>query len=267
MARKMKKEDKRLKKKMGLLMAFAGMLVLLSGCGQTNEPINAESTGFWNQFIVYPLSQFITWVSNLFGGNYGIGIIVATLIVRFAIMPLMLKQIKSTKAMQAMQPEIKELQKKYSSKDQATQQKLQQETMALYKKYGVNPMAGCFPMLIQMPVLFGFWQAIMRTPAIAEQSFLWFELGEQDPFFILPITAAITTFLSQKISMAGNSSDNPQMKMMLYIMPVMILMGAVSLPAALPMYWIIGNLFTIFQTMIVRGPEMREAAKARGEKK
>lgn len=248
-------------------MAFTGMVFFLSGCGQTDQPINAESTGFWNEFIVYPLSSFITWVSNIFGGNFGIGIIVATLIVRFAMLPLMMKQIKSTKAMQTIQPEMKKLQEKYSSKDQATQQKLQQEMMGLYKEYGVNPMAGCLPLLVQMPVLFGFWHAIMRTEAIAEQSFLWFELGVPDSLYILPIIAAVTTFLSQKISMAGNASDNPQMKIMLYMMPAMILFGALNLPAALPMYWIIGNIFTVFQTFIVRGPELKEAAKARGEKK
>lgn len=249
-------------------MALTAIMLFLSGCGQTNEPINADSTGFWSQYVVYPLSTFITWISHLFGedGNYGMGIIIATLIVRFAMLPLMMKQIKSTKAMQTMQPELAKLKEKYSSKDQATQQKLQQETMALYSKYGVNPLAGCLPMLIQMPILFGFFHAITRTEAIAQQHFLWFDLGIPDQFYILPVLAAITTFLSQKLSMATTAGDNPQMKVMLYMMPAMILLSGLSLPSALALYWVVGNIFTVFQTMIVRGPEIKEAVKGREKK-
>jgi YidC/Oxa1 family membrane protein insertase len=176
-------------------------------------------------------------------------------------LPLMIKQIKSTKGMQLIQPEMKKLQGKYSSKDQATQQKLQQEMMALYKEHGVNPMAGCLPLLIQMPILFGFYHAIMRTQEISQQSFLWFDLGAKDPYFILPIVAAITTFLSQKISMTGTANDNVQMKMMLYIMPAMILFAGISLPSALGLYWVIGNIFTIFQTIAIKGPELRQSSK------
>lgn len=256
-----------MKKKLSLLTAFAVMVLFLSGCAETNQPITSESTGFWNEFVVYPLSSFITWIANLFGNNYGVAIIVTTIIIRLVLLPLMIKQIKSTKAMQVIQPEMKKLQEKYSSKDQATQQKLQQEMMKLYKEHGVNPMAGCLPIFIQMPILFGLWHAIMRTEGIKEQTFLWFDLGSQDPYFILPIVAAITTFLSQKVSMAGNASDNPQMKIMLYVMPVMILFPALSLPAALPLYWIIGNIFTVFQTIVIKGPELKKAAKVRGEKK
>ncbi|MFP3480555.1 membrane protein insertase YidC, partial [Burkholderia sp. SIMBA_057] len=82
---------------------------------------------------------------------------------------------------------MQKLREKYSSKDQKTQQKLQQETMALFSKHGVNPLAGCFPILIQMPILIGFYHAIMRTQAISQHSFLWFDLGEKDPYYILPI--------------------------------------------------------------------------------
>src|SRR5690606_17026494 len=123
---------------------------------------------------------------------------------RLAILPLMIKQTKNSKAMQAVQPEMQKLREKYSSKDAKTQQKLQEEMMKLFQTHNVNPLAGCFPLLIQMPILIGFYQAIMRTEGIAKAGdFLWFDLGQPDPYYILPIIAAATTFLQQKIMMAG----------------------------------------------------------------
>jgi YidC/Oxa1 family membrane protein insertase len=99
-------------------------MMLLAGCTEIKEPITADSEGFWNSYIVYPLSALIIWLSEAFGENYGLGIIGVTLIIRLALLPLMIKQVKSSKAMQAIQPEMKELQAKYSSKDAVTQQKL-----------------------------------------------------------------------------------------------------------------------------------------------
>ncbi|MDF0728488.1 YidC family membrane integrase SpoIIIJ [Cytobacillus sp. S13-E01] len=241
----------------------------MTGCTEVNVPINAESEGFWNSYIVYPLSWLITYFANLTNENYGLAIIIVTLIIRFAILPLMIKQTKSSKAMQALQPEMQELRKKYSSKDQKTQQKLQQETMQLFQKHGVNPLAGCFPLIIQMPILIGFYHAIMRTEAIANHNFLWFDLGESDPYYILPLVAGLTTFIQQKIMMAGTANQNPQMAMMLYIMPVMIIVFAVTFPAALSLYWVVGNLFMIVQTYFIKGPDLKEASEkpAGGAKK
>lgn len=261
-----------MKRRILLLIGLALILSLVAGCGQVNEPITKESEGFWNHYIVYPLSWLITYFAQLFGNNYGLSIIVVTLIIRLAILPLMIKQMKSSKAMQALQPEMKKLKEKYSSKDQQTQQKLQQETMALFQKHGVNPLAGCFPLLIQMPILIGFYHAIMRTQEIAQHNFLWFDLGERDPLFILPIIAGITTFIQQKLMMAGTSGQNsammPQMQMMLWLMPIMIVVFAVNFPAALSLYWVVGNLFMIGQTFLIKGPEIQaNKEKAGGAKK
>ncbi|MGD6834318.1 YidC family membrane integrase SpoIIIJ [Sutcliffiella halmapala] len=247
-----------MKKRIWLLMGLVGLVVLLTGCTEINQPITKESEGFWNEYIVYPLSWLITYFATLLGNDYGLSIIIVTLLIRFAILPLMIKQTKNTKAMQALQPEMKALREKYSSKDQKTQQKLQQETMGLFQKHGVNPLAGCFPLLVQMPILIGFFHAITRTREIAEHNFLWFDLGEADPFFILPVVAGITTFIQQKIMMAG-MENNPQMTMMLYIMPVMIVVFAFNFPAALSLYWVVGNLFMIVQTYFIKGPELRKA--------
>ena len=252
-----------MKKRILPIIGLALTMIVLAGCSQIKEPITANSTGFWNSYIVYPLSELITWLAQHLGHNYGWGLIATTLIIRLVLLPLMIKQVKSSKAMQAIQPEMKELKEKYSSKDQATQQKLQQETMALFQKYNVNPLAGCLPIVVQMPILIGMYHAISRTKAIAGDSFMWFDLGSHDPYYILPIVAGITTFIQQKISMVGMNS-NPQMQaqmtMMLYVMPIMITVFAFNFPSALSLYWVVGNLFGIAQTYFIKGPELKQAA-------
>lgn len=235
------------------------VFLFLTGCSEIKQPINAQSTGFWNEYIVYPLSWLIKEVAHLLGGSFGLSIIVVTVLIRLVLLPLMIKQTKSSKAMQALQPEMKALKEKYSSKDQKTQQKLQQETMALFSKHGVNPMAGCFPLIVQMPILIGFYHAISRTREIAQDSFLWFDLGTKDPLYILPIIAGITTFIQQKMMMAGQE-QNPQMAMMVWMMPIMICFFAFNFPAALSLYWVVGNIFMILQTYFIKGPDLRAQA-------
>lgn len=249
-----------------LFIALIGALAtMLAGCTEINQPITPESKGFWNEYIVYPLSWLIKYVAGLLGGSFGLSIIVVTILIRLLILPLMIQQTRNAKAMQALQPEIEALRKKYSSKDAQTQQKLQQEMMLLFQKHGVNPMAGCLPILIQMPILIGFYHAIMRTREIAQHNFLWFDLGEKDPYFILPVIAGVTTFIQQKIMMAGSAQQNPQMAMLLWMMPIMIVIFAINFPAALSLYWVVGNIFSIVQTYLIKGPEI--AAHSGGAKK
>ncbi|CAH2714640.1 Membrane protein insertase MisCA [Neobacillus rhizosphaerae] len=248
-----------MKRRILLLFGMLSVFLFLTGCSEIKQPINAQSTGFWNEYIVYPLSWLIKEVAHLLGGSFGLSIIVVTVLIRLVLLPLMIKQTKSSKAMQALQPEMKALKEKYSSKDQKTQQKLQQETMALFSKHGVNPMAGCFPLIVQMPILIGFYHAISRTREIAQDSFLWFDLGTKDPLYILPIIAGITTFIQQKMMMAGQE-QNPQMAMMVWMMPIMICFFAFNFPAALSLYWVVGNIFMILQTYFIKGPDLRAQA-------
>lgn len=258
-----------MKKRVILLLGILSLILLLAGCNQINQPITPKSTGIWNHYIVYPLSQLLIDVAKFFGGSFGWSLIVVTILIRLLILPLMIKQMRSSKAMQALQPELKKLKEQYSSKDQKTQQKLQQETMALFQKNGVNPMAGCFPLIIQMPILVGFYHAISRTRAIAQDHFLWFSLGHADPFYILPILAAVTTFIQQKIAMAG-TEQNPQLAMMTWTMPLMIFFFAFKFPAALSLYWVVGNIFMIVQTYFIKAPDIKTNAvtkKAGGAKK
>ncbi|KYD17524.1 YidC family membrane integrase SpoIIIJ [Saccharococcus caldoxylosilyticus] len=255
-----------MKRRIWFIVGFVALIAVLSGCSQINEPITPESKGFWNEYIVYPLSWLIKYVAHVLGGSFGMSIIVVTIFIRLLILPLMIQQTRNAKAMQALQPEIQKLREKYSSKDMQTQQKLQQEMMLLFQKHGVNPMAGCFPILIQMPILIGFYHAIMRTREIAEHNFLWFDLGEKDPYYILPIIAGVTTFIQQKIMMANAGQQNPQMAMMLWMMPIMIVIFAINFPAALSLYWVVGNIFSIVQTYLIKGPTM-DATHSGGTKK
>lgn len=235
-------------KKHLFLMVLLGLIVLvLSGCG-TNvanpTPIGPDATGIWDKYFVYPLSWLIKESSMILGGSYGLGILVATIIIRLITLPLMVKQIKSSKMMQAIQPELTKIREKHKNDPQ----KAQQETMQLFQKNGVNPLAGCLPMFVQMPILIAFYHAIVRTPEIKAHSFLWLELGLKDPYYILPILAAITTYFQQKMMGSMTSANNPQMQMLTVMMPLMILAIAVTLPSALSLYWVYGNCFTIVQS-------------------
>ncbi len=256
-----------LRKKFWLLVTLIGLLAILSGCTDVNEPITEESEGIWNKYFVFPVSMLITYFAELFNENYGLAIVIVTILVRLVLLPLNVKQLKSSKAMQDIQPKLKELQQKYSSKDANTQQKLQQETMALFQKNGVNPLAGCLPIFIQMPILIAMYHAIMRTESIKTHSFLWFELGAPDPFFILPIIAAAATWFQQKLMMSGSpAAQNPQMMVMLYVMPIMIGVFAIFFPAALALYWVVGNIFMVAQTLFIRKPMMADKSNG-GDKK
>ncbi|NEU32656.1 YidC family membrane integrase SpoIIIJ [bacterium LRH843] len=257
----------RVLRKFGFVAVLIGLLVVMTGCFNTDQPITESSEGFWDSYLVYPLSQVIIYFASVFNDNFGLSIIIVTILLRILILPLMIKQTKSAKAMQEIQPEMKMLREKYSAKDQQTQQKLQQETMAMFQERGINPLAGCLPILIQMPILIAFYHAIMRTEEINGHHFLWLALDAPDPYFILPIIAGITTFIQTKMTMV---TDNPQMKMMLYIMPVMILVFAIFFPAALTLYWVVGNLFMITQTYFITGPNVgkgKATAESNGGKK
>ncbi len=256
------KEETLVYKKIGLTVMLIFLMTLLTGCLDIDDPITEDSEGIWNSFFVYPLHWLIVKVAESAGENYGLSIVVVTIILRIIILPLMIKQTKSARAMQELQPEMQKLREKYSAKDQQTQQKLQQETMKLFQEQSINPLAGCFPIFIQMPILIAFYHAIMRTREIEGHVFLWFELGQPD--YILPLIAGVTTFIQQKMMMV---TDNPQMKILMYMMPFMITGFAFFFPSALALYWVIGNLFMIAQTYFITGPGARKRADEKAEAK
>lgn len=233
-------------------------VVLLSGCqaAASGEPIDPETAGFFDKYFVLTFSNIIKGVASVLGGSYGFSIIVVTLIVRLALMPLMLKQSKNSYQMRdkmaVIKPEMESIQAKYKGKkDAESQKKMQQETMALYQKHNFNPIAsiGCLPLIIQFPILIGFYYAIRTTQEIAEHSFLWFNLGQSD--LIMPFVAAAIYFIQFRVTQIGmEPNQKKQMAIMGLISPVMIGLVSFNAPAALPLYWAVGGLFLIAQQLL-----------------
>ena len=170
-----------------LLLVASLFLFMLIAAGCSTAPVSSASTGFWDHYIIYNFSRFLLWLADIFGGSYGWAIVAFTIIIRLIILPLTWWQSKTMMKQQEVAPEIQALQKKYASKDVETQQKLREETQKLYAEAGVNPVIGCLPLLVQMPVLIALYQAIYRTSALKSGSFLWMQLGKADPYFIMAI--------------------------------------------------------------------------------
>ncbi|MUK87803.1 membrane protein insertase YidC [Ornithinibacillus sp. L9] len=235
-------------------------LFILSGCqGTPVDPTEASSGGFFNQVFVIPFSELIKWIAGIFHDSYGLSIIIITLAIRLALMPFFLKQTKSSmqmkEKMQVMKPDMDALQEKYRGKtDPESKSKMQQEMMQLYQKHNMSPMAafgGCLPMLLQLPILIGFFYAIRQTPEIATHSFLWFDLGQTD--IILTLIAVAVYFAQFKVSqMNMDPNMKKQMAIMGWISPIMIGVFSLSAPAALPLYWAVGGLFLMVQTYVAR---------------
>ncbi|MBT8982309.1 YidC/Oxa1 family membrane protein insertase [Lactobacillus delbrueckii subsp. bulgaricus] len=264
-----KKSTKRLLAVLALVTVFA---LVLSGCAtQTTQkptPISHNSSNWWDAWVVYYLSQFVLWIAKVCGGSYGWAIIVFTVIIRVILLPLNAVQINSTRKMQEIQPELKALQEKYSSKDLETRNKLNEETQKLYKEAGVNPYAGCLPMVIQLPVMWALYQAIWRTPEMQNGKFLWMDLGKPDPYYILPILATVFTFLSSYIATLSvpKSSQTTMTKMMSYVMAIMVGIWAIVCQSAISLYWVISNLFQVGQTLVLQNPfKYRKEQEAKEE--
>ena len=175
-------------------------------------------------------------------GSYGLAIILLTIIVKVALYPLTVKQIKSMKAMQEIQPELQKLQEKHKNNPQMLQMKM----MELYRDKGVNPMAGCLPLVIQMPILMGMYYALYNFDyGGAAPSFLWLpSLSETDPQYILPILAAATTLIQQKMT---TLQETQQTKMLMVIMPLFIGWLSLTFPSGLVLYWVTMNVVQIVQ--------------------
>ena len=200
------------------------------------------------------------------GVSYVLAVFVLTIIIRALILPLNIKSMKSTAKMQEIQPELKKIQTKYKN----SPEKLQQETMKLYKENNVSMTGGCLPMIIQMPILFALYGAFMKITEVQGQPFLWIsDLSQKDPFFILPVLAAGLTYLSTHFSTKANSAattqtqGGPNMASMNIAMSVMIGVTAINFKSLLVLYWIMGSLIQILQTyLIVVLPNKRKAKQA-----
>nr|WP_263326126.1 membrane protein insertase YidC [Neobacillus sp. Marseille-Q6967] len=241
------------KRSLPLLILFSLTVFLLSGCSASG----VKGDGFFHTYFVEPFAVSIHFIAEFFNGNFGLAIILVTLIIRLALMPLMLKQYKNQmdmkEKMDNLKPEMEVIQKKIrDEKDPKKKQELQQEMMGLYQKHGVNPLnMGCLPLLIQMPILTGFYYAIRGSEEIATHQFLWFSLGHPD--IIITIIAGLVYYLQFKVSQSSMPvAQQQQMKYMGLLSPLMIVMFSFNAPAALPLYWTVGGLFLILQTVVSR---------------
>jgi YidC/Oxa1 family membrane protein insertase len=204
-----------------------------------------------------PMGALLSFLYDLIN-NYGIALIVFTLLVRACLFPLYASQIKSSIKMKEFQPKIQAIQKKYANDREMMNMKL----MELYREEKFNPMRGCLPMLIQMPIILALFVLLRNPMAFIDDSqmlmgvheaFLWIpDLSQPDPW-ILPVLAGIATFISFSLTQsmsatADMGSANAMMKMMKYFFPIMIVWMGRSFPAGLTLYWFIGTLFMIVQT-------------------
>ena len=259
-------------KKTLALMAVVGLIVLvLSGCGVDADPARAltadTASGFWETFFILPLVQFITWLYYLIG-NLGVAIIIASLLVKIAIMPLMVKSMNSTAKMQSVSPQLDKIKQKYAGKtDQDSRMKMNMEMQSLYKENGINPLAGCWPMLIQMPLMMAFFQAFSRHPYIATETPRYFlgmslAISGELPNVILAIVVSGLMYLSQSLTQKRiaannqNANANPAMnpKMMsLMMLPVFALMVYGS-PLAMGLYFLVTQIVMLIQPFIIKRP-------------
>lgn len=200
--------------------------------------------------IAKPLGVLLNFLYGVVG-SYGIAIILFTIVIKLVLLPLTIQQLKSTKAMNEIQPKLKELQEKYKN----DKEKLNVKTMELYKEYKVNPVGGCLPLLIQLPIIFGLF-SVLREPTkyivdpvfatAVNEAFLWIPNLSEPDLWILPILAGITTYFSMN-SAGAAPVQNQTMKTMNMIFPVMILWWGRSFPAGLTLYWVVSNAFQMAQ--------------------
>jgi YidC/Oxa1 family membrane protein insertase len=227
----------------------------------------------WLGIIARPLFLWLKWMYIHIVANWGWAILLQTLVINLALLPLRLSQMKSMLKMQRVAPQIKQIQekyKKYSLRD-PEKAKMNQEISALYKKEGVNPAGGCLPMLIQMPFLFAYYRMLNVAMDLRHAPWLWIrDLSAPDPWHILPIAIIVTMVALQRMTPQAGM-DPAQQKMMNIMMPGMFGLMTWNLPAGLGLYWCAGQLIMIVQQAVMNrtslGREMREMMAKRARKK
>lgn len=264
-----------------LLLVLAAAMLLLSGCGVPREGVDVTTVapeGWWQTFFVWPLAKGLVWLhESLANANipysWGFAIILFTLAIKVITFPLTVTQIRGMQAQKDLQPKIQELQKKYG-KDR---EKLSQEQMKLYQEAGVNPLSGCLPMLVQMPVLFGLYSALIALgTALENAKFFWIpnlgfphytdgmgwitqlfsagDYGTLVAYLILPALLMVSQFYMQKMTTPTTPSAEGAAGMMGQMTTIMTLMFGfftLQVPAGLTLYWVTSNLLQMGQTVAV----------------
>jgi YidC/Oxa1 family membrane protein insertase len=229
-------------------------------------PVPRAWGGLPMEWLGVPILRLMNWVYDVVG-NYGVAIILITVLSKALFYPLTVKSMRSMKAMQALQPQMNAIRSKYKSDPQ----RMQRETMELYRKHKVNPAGGCLPMIAQIPIFYALYLALSVSVELQGASFLCFgrvfgvhlwicDLANQDPTYILPVLMGMTMFVQQK--MTPVAGDPRQAKMML-IMPFVFTFMFLNLPAGLVLYWTVSNVLQILQQWYMDRPNTRSAREAK----
>lgn len=255
-------------------------------------PAAGKYNGIWEALFVKPLSFIIINIGKILG-NYGLSIIIVTIIIRLIILPISKKSAMQSEGLKLAQKDLEKLEVKYRNRVSQEDQMLKaQEMMGIYKKYNINPASGCLFAFIQLPLFLVFLESLNRLPIVFEGTFLGFKLGTT-PFtalfgesfnlsnfassfsngnwiyLILPILVALTTIFSFKFNSGASGSEEQQkaMKLTMNIMIVFIVFASFGMSTSINIYWIVGSLFTIIQMAIVRrsknGDNKKRSKKAR----
>jgi len=219
--------------------------------------------------IIRPVAVAVRWMLVWMHTNlhlaYGMVLVLFGILVRLVLWPLNQKAMRSSMAMQAIQPEMKAIQDKYKEDPK----RLQQEMFKLYKEHGVNPLGGCWPMMLPMPVLLALFFVFQNTIELRGQAFLWLpDLARPDPLYIIPLIMGLSMFGLTRMGQRG-LPPNPQMKMMMYVMPVMMTVLFLNFASGLNLYYAVSNLASIPQQWLISEERMKLMAlrNGGGEKK
>ena len=236
--------------------------------------------GFWS-FIARPLFLWLRWTQQHVASNWGVAIIILTVIINVVLFPLRLTSMKSALKMQKLTPQVNAIKEKYKVKGKnlpmrdprkmELNQQQNQEIAALFKREGANPVGGCVPMLIQFPFLIAFYTMLGTAIELRHAHFLWLhDLSAPDHYYLIPILIVLSTLIVQKMTPQAGM-DPAQQKMMTFMMPLMLGFISWSLSSGLGVYWVTGNLIMILQQYWMNnstlGREMRAEAEKRAAKK
>lgn len=202
----------------------------------------------WFTFLSKPFFKVMYAIYN-FTGNWGWAIVLFTLLVKIVLFPLSYKGLMSMQKLKDLAPKMKELKEKYG-KDPA---KMNQQMMQLYKKHGANPMGGCLPMILQIPIFFALYRVLLNADELQGAPWiLWIQdLSHQDPYFVLPILMGVTMYLQQKIT--PNTMTDPTQKKIFQWLPVIMTFFFLTFPSGLVLYWLVNNILTIAQQVYING--------------
>jgi len=255
-------------------MSRRNIIILLIGIALVAIMATYGIVEVWNLILLEPILNLLILLSSVLFGSFGVAIIVLVIIVRLLMLPLTLRQLRSTRAMQMLSPKLQEVQKKYA-KDQ---QKLRQEMANIYKESGVSP-AGCvWPLLVQFPIWIALYQSIMKALAASpeallslyqhlyslpiihqmvplEAKFLWLNLGVPDSWFILAILCGGSMWVLQKMSAVSSPDPRSQSmtRTMLWMMPIMFALFTLLVPSGLALFWVVSNIVGIVMQYRIAG--------------